>query len=300
MNTWLKKQLRSHTPFILGISILTLLSVTVIQVSSSDADVRVTDHRVRSAIYQASICSLTASKVEVQKITEGTYLIPSVTSVDTSCLEAELAEEFFKRGLYFDMEIGVYRDIDDSLVYGNYLHTDSTPDNSPTVLTGDVNNIIFQLPSMTTSTSTNYATLLCALILFVMFYAFVKRSNSDQWKSPLSTIRKYFMVNKQPWNTIIQFGDYAFDTKSYLLKSKSSCSQLTYKEGKLLTLFLAHQNQILERERILKDVWQDDGFFVARSMDVFISKLRKYLAQDDSIEIKNVRGLGYVLKCNRH
>ena len=68
------------------------------------------------------------------------------------------------------------------------------------------------------------------------------------------------------------------------------------KEARLLKFLAQHKNQVVERDVIMKAIWEDDGYFVARSMDVFISKLRKYLAPDSSIAIKNVHGVGYRLE----
>lgn len=71
--------------------------------------------------------------------------------------------------------------------------------------------------------------------------------------------------------------------------------RLTYKENKILKLFFENPNQVIEREVFLKRVWEKDGFFVARSMDVFISKVRKYLSMDRTIKIENLRSIGYRL-----
>ena len=61
-------------------------------------------------------------------------------------------------------------------------------------------------------------------------------------------------------------------------------------------MLVHHKYQVVERDVIMKAIWEDDGYFVARSMDVFISKLRKYLAPDPSVNIKNVHGVGYRLE----
>lgn len=71
---------------------------------------------------------------------------------------------------------------------------------------------------------------------------------------------------------------------------------LTYREAKLLHLFSRHANQLLERDLILKSVWEDEGIIVGRSVDVFVSRLRKLLKDDDSVRIVNVHGVGYRLE----
>ena len=73
-------------------------------------------------------------------------------------------------------------------------------------------------------------------------------------------------------------------------------TRLTYKECKLLQMFFRHRGKVIERDVFLKAIWEDNGFFVARSMDVFVSRLRKYLAHDLGLKIENIRGVGYILK----
>ncbi|HYG20682.1 MAG TPA: response regulator transcription factor [Ohtaekwangia sp.] len=72
---------------------------------------------------------------------------------------------------------------------------------------------------------------------------------------------------------------------------------LTNKETKLLKLFCAHKNKVLDRDSIQKAIWEDEGYFVGRSMDVFISRLRKLLRDDPSVSLVNVHGVGYKLTC---
>jgi DNA-binding response OmpR family regulator len=61
-------------------------------------------------------------------------------------------------------------------------------------------------------------------------------------------------------------------------------------------MFFRHAGKVIERDVFLKTIWEDDGFFVARSMDVFISRLRRYLRDDPSLRIENIRGVGYVMR----
>jgi two-component system OmpR family response regulator len=86
------------------------------------------------------------------------------------------------------------------------------------------------------------------------------------------------------------------DVHNLTLISNGIVTRLTYKESKLLQMFFRHCDKLIERDVFLKAIWEEDGFFVARSMDVFISKLRKYLSPDTAIRIENIRGIGYILK----
>ncbi|MCF2443763.1 helix-turn-helix domain-containing protein [Dyadobacter sp. CY345] len=91
----------------------------------------------------------------------------------------------------------------------------------------------------------------------------------------------------------INFGSSAFDMNKLILISESKTYNLTYREAKLLHLFTSNQNKILERDFILKSVWEDEGIIVSRSVDVFVSRLRKMLTEDSKIKIAAVHGIGY-------
>jgi DNA-binding response OmpR family regulator len=91
-------------------------------------------------------------------------------------------------------------------------------------------------------------------------------------------------------------GKSSLDVSNLMLDANGTSTRLTYKECKVLQLFFRHAGKLIEREVFLKSIWENDGFFVARSMDVFVSKLRKYLAPDELLKIENIRGVGYVMK----
>lgn len=92
-----------------------------------------------------------------------------------------------------------------------------------------------------------------------------------------------------------QLGRFVFDTQRQLLTIGEKSTKLTTKESELLTMLCTHMNDVLERDLALKTIWIDDNYFNARSMDVYITKLRKHLKDDDQIEIINIHGRGYKL-----
>lgn len=92
-----------------------------------------------------------------------------------------------------------------------------------------------------------------------------------------------------------KIGVFDFDFTYRELKRGKETKRITSREADLLRLLCLHKNQILKREDALKQIWGDDSYFNARSMDVFITKLRKYLKDDPKIEIMNVHGTGYKL-----
>ncbi len=93
--------------------------------------------------------------------------------------------------------------------------------------------------------------------------------------------------------TLFQIGKYLFDATKQTLTYENDTRKLTTKESELLKYLCLNRNSLLDRNFALKTIWVDDSYFNARSMDVYITKLRKYLANDPSIEIINVRGKGF-------
>ena len=94
---------------------------------------------------------------------------------------------------------------------------------------------------------------------------------------------------------LYKIGKFTFDTQKQVLTIGDKQTKLTTKESELLGLLCAHANEILQRDFALKTIWIDDNYFNARSMDVYITKLRKHLKEDESIEIINIHGKGYKL-----
>jgi DNA-binding response OmpR family regulator len=92
-----------------------------------------------------------------------------------------------------------------------------------------------------------------------------------------------------------QIGNYLFEVTKQTLTNGDSVKRLTTKESELLKLLCINKNSVLDRNFALKTIWIDDSYFNARSMDVYITKLRKYLSDDPSVEIINVRGKGFKL-----
>ena len=94
---------------------------------------------------------------------------------------------------------------------------------------------------------------------------------------------------------VYHIGDFTFDSQKQLLSYNNESKKLTTKESELLSLLAANANNILERNYALKTIWVDDNYFNARSMDVYITKLRKLLKEDPNVSIINIHGKGYKL-----
>lgn len=95
--------------------------------------------------------------------------------------------------------------------------------------------------------------------------------------------------------SIFQIGKFSFDARKQILTHDETEVKLTTKESELLRLLATNVNKVLERNYALKAIWVDDNYFNARSMDVYITKLRKHLKADETVEIINVHGKGYKL-----
>jgi DNA-binding response OmpR family regulator len=93
-----------------------------------------------------------------------------------------------------------------------------------------------------------------------------------------------------------QIGMFTFDPKSQKLNSDENSIQLTQKESKILHMLCISAGELVESDYILKELWGQKDYFKRRSMDVFISKLRKYLEADPNVKIANVHGKGYILE----
>ena len=117
-------------------------------------------------------------------------------------------------------------------------------------------------------------------VLLCKIQAIIKRQSTDQ-------------VSEE---TLFSIGSYEFDSKLRSISRNGEKQKLSPKESDLLKLLCQNKNELLSRETALQKIWGEDGYFTARSMDVFITKLRKYLKDDSNIEIKNIHGSGFLLE----
>tara|TARA_B100000900_G_scaffold32947_1_gene24875 strand:+ start:102 stop:821 length:720 start_codon:yes stop_codon:yes gene_type:complete len=124
-----------------------------------------------------------------------------------------------------------------------------------------------------------------------------KPFDRDELIHRVDAIMRRIFLERNPENDDIAFsiGKYTYRHDTRILEFGESQMKLTTKEGDLLRLLAQHQNQILHRDVALKHIWGNDSYFTGRSMDVYVTKLRKYLKEDKEIEIINVHGKGFRL-----
>ena len=128
-----------------------------------------------------------------------------------------------------------------------------------------------------------------------------KPFEADELVLRLNNILKRSMQkqNQLPIINELKIGTFLFDTKRLSLITDTTTQQLTEREAALIQFFYSHKNQMIKREQILKTIWGNDDFFSGRSMDVYISKIRKYFKDDSRISIESVRNIGLEFKIKK-
>lgn len=112
--------------------------------------------------------------------------------------------------------------------------------------------------------------------------------------------RSRLITDKEEENIMAyEIGKYHFDIKNQVLTTTNFEQKLTKKETRILTFLCENINDIASREQLLKNIWGNDDYFSGRSMDVFISKIRKYLSEDNNIQILNIHGVGFKLEVTK-
>jgi len=228
----------------------------------------------------------------VEKLTDNSYLIKFETSFlfETPQLVDIVQKNISEAGLPSQYIVSVLGCGNDSIFY-SYEYTPHTQRDSLNCLTRENKlgcyNIKISLADghdssflARNSTSLSLSFLLLAVVSFVYL------------------AKKKKPVNKIPDEVtgIIKIGNIHLDTRSRCLVFGKSKADLTEKEARILTIFAKRQNQVIERDQLLKEVWEDEGVFVGRSLDVFISRLRKKLEMDPKVCLANVHGRGYKLQ----
>jgi DNA-binding response OmpR family regulator len=128
-----------------------------------------------------------------------------------------------------------------------------------------------------------------------------KPFSTEELKLRIKAIMKRCAVMEEtdedvPQAEVFDIGQFKFDSTNMMLRSKHSERRLTRKETSLLRLLCLNMNNLLPRDVALETIWGENDYFIGRSMDVFITKLRKYLKDDPDVRITNVHGIGFKLE----
>jgi DNA-binding response OmpR family regulator len=123
----------------------------------------------------------------------------------------------------------------------------------------------------------------------------VKPVDEEELIARIHAVMRRVDPRSGPAESQYQIGEYIFDYRNQVLIRGEQRQCMTVRESAMLQLLLEHRGRILDRKQALNRLWGESDYFTRRSMDVFISHLRKYLSEDPNIEIRNVHGKGYVL-----
>lgn len=199
-----------------------------------------------------------------------------------------IVENSFKKANlhpFYQIEVKQCRDFEVAYSYqkSNAISKDIIPC-SGRILPQNCYSIEVQFVNLKPNTTPYHWTLLLIISLFAAIYFFFKKD----------TVKQQTKENHN--ENGIPLGKFQFYPEENKLMTEKTEISLSKKEVELLTLFVANPNKIIKREELSKKVWEDHGVFVGRSLDTYVSKLRKKLSEDESIKLTNVHGIGYVLE----
>ncbi len=210
-------------------------------------------------------------------------------SIEPNGLVSIIDKSFQKSSLPIDYRVEVIQCADREVAYSYEMHNKEEKDIIPCagrVLPYSCYTIEVRFIGNTASLLTKQALMYlpALLVLFLVGHLFHKRKR----------IAKTVVSNEE----YIAIGSFHFYQEQNKLVKETLEIGLSNKECELLSIFIASPNQIIKRDELLKKVWEDNGVFVGRSLDTYISKLRKKLKEDDTVKLTNVHGVGYKLEIN--
>ncbi len=273
---------------VIGAILITLLVGTQVLWFSKTYDSQVDqfEHSISVALY--AVADTMSDQAIVEKRSPNYFYVKMGCPASSQLIDTLIRKEFSMRNLQLDYELGIYNAEDDTLVHGKYVAASDI--DSETHLTEKEMELCnkdfavlfpdqgkFVLSQMDTWL---YSSLVFLILSSVLFH---------------SLGHKVFGNKSYSKKQLIRLGHSQLDRHNQYLIVHGKIFQLTYKENKILQLLFQHPNQVIERQIFLQEVWEKDGFFVERSMDVFISRIRKYLKADSSLKIENLRSIGYRL-----
>lgn len=230
----------------------------------------------------------------VKQTSPSTYRVQLDVPISYDALDSLVKTEFETHGIMTPFELAVYDHRFDSLLFGNLYADGIRSEGKPVCLGREQVSVPMDFTIKFYEHTTNAATtattwwlvLLSGALLTGVTYRLVLTNRKKE--KPAITEASH----------VYALGSLAYDFTNQQITSKNGVVELTYKEAKLLKLFCVNQNQVISRDAIQKAIWEDEGYFVGRSMDVFISRLRKLLREDPAVSIVTIHGVGYKLSIN--
>lgn len=230
----------------------------------------------------------------VEKVADHSWLVKLEHPFNYDRLPVILQESFDVHNIHANYDVAVLRCTDGELQLGyNFLDfsKDSTVPCGGRELEEACYNLQVTFPdSIGSSNALPWAGWLVSGLLAVALFAVGQR-----WRRPEQAPVRATAASL-PEGDWLEFGQSRLDVANQVLLCGTVRHELTYREAKLLHLFASHTNQLLERSTILQNVWADEGILVGRSVDMFVSRLRKILRDDASLRLVAVHGVGYRLE----
>jgi hypothetical protein len=229
----------------------------------------------------------------VKQLSLSTFRVQLEAPISYNALDSLVKTEFRSHAIVQPFELAVYDHQYDSLLFGN-LYADGIRSEGRPVCLGrkeirvpmDFTTRFYEHSTTAANKAgTGWLVLLNGVLLAGSAYGLMLAYRKEE--APVVVIQEV--------SDVYPLGSLACDFTNQQITSKNGVVELTYKEAKLLKLFYVNQNQVISRDAIQKAIWEDEGYFVGRSMDVFISRLRKLLREDPAVTIVTIHGVGYKL-----
>lgn len=234
----------------------------------------------------------------VKQTAENTYQVRLEHAFNYDSLPSFLQKSFDLYNITNKYDVQV-RDCSEYLLILGYKSVDFT-DNKDVPCVGRNQNhdclnfsVAFSTPSVLGVGYWGLGIGLGGLLLLGMVYIGYFYNRSFSKRNVLSPTHEVIDGGNTDFAHLISIGQSVFDTHNQTILINNIEQKLTFQESKLLELFCTHKNELLERDTILKAVWGDEGVLITRSVDVFVSRLRKILKPDGTLKIANVHGRGY-------
>lgn len=226
----------------------------------------------------------------VKQLSLSTYRVQLDAPIAYGVLDSLVKTEFETYAIGAPFELAVYDHRFDSLLFGNLYADGIRSEGTPVCLGRDQISVpmdfavkFYEHKTNAVATANTWWLVLLGGALAAVTYCLVLATKKEERQVTAEMSQVYAL------------GSLAYDFTNQQITSKNGVVELTYKEAKLLKLFCVNQNQVISRDAIQKAIWEDEGYFVGRSMDVFISRLRKLLREDPAVSIVTIHGVGYKL-----
>ena len=239
----------------------------------------------------------TSQVAPITQETENSWLVRLHKQINYDSLPELLQSSFDIYGIHDDYDVAIISCFDGMIIlgynYSDYEKNKTMPCSGREAGPGCYNlKVTFNTPLPDKANSTNSTLILGIFGLFLgslLFALFRKNNRLPQLPTTKAAENEKTTDADQEW---IVFQGLSFHPARQIIVENGMSSSLTYRESKLLQLFFSHPNQVLERRFLLEQVWEDEGIMVGRSLDVFVSRLRKKITCP-AIKIVAVHGIGY-------